>query len=467
LKRLLSAIRGTRPPSVVPGFLRPIDTGALERELNLKEAGAQRGMKELPDTTDNIFDAVEQTITQRVVSEWTWQGDELINNLRAYAARLIGFSVSTERAQLGLAATNALTRLQKASIQAVSELGPLKEDYLAARKELQDFRKKHRLDRPARNPARRWTTFGLLFVLIAVESVLNGLFFATGSVFGIIGGIRTAIGISATNVIIAFLLGLWPARMINRRNIFVRSLGFVLTVAGLVALVSLHAFAAHFRDATAAVGEVRALKTAIDELIKAPWAVADINSAYLFGLGVLFSIGAFWKGYTFDDPYPGYGPVSRRAEHAREAYSDEHHRLFDDLEAEKEDTVKRLREGIDKIPVFPQNADQIRTQRAALLQRFRAYEGSVELAANQLLQVYRDANKTSRTTRPPAHFNNAWKLPHSFLNTRDIIDLTAPTESTPPEEIPAIIVELERHRDAVLSEYMKLITQHPHPTEMQ
>jgi hypothetical protein len=69
-------------------LLRPIDTGALERELNLKEVGSQRGMKELPDTTDDIFDAVEQTIVQRVVSEWTWQGEELINNLRAYAARL-------------------------------------------------------------------------------------------------------------------------------------------------------------------------------------------------------------------------------------------------------------------------------------------------------------------------------------------------------------------------------------------
>jgi hypothetical protein len=88
LNWLASAIRGTRPPSVVAGFLRPIDTGALERELNLKEVGSQRGMKELPDTTDDIFDAVEQTIVQRVVSEWTWQGEELINNLRAYAARL-------------------------------------------------------------------------------------------------------------------------------------------------------------------------------------------------------------------------------------------------------------------------------------------------------------------------------------------------------------------------------------------
>ena len=34
--------------------------------------------------------------------------------------------------------------------------------------------------------------FGLLFVLVALESVLNGFFFAKGSEFGLVGGIGTA-----------------------------------------------------------------------------------------------------------------------------------------------------------------------------------------------------------------------------------------------------------------------------------
>ena len=466
VKKFASAVRGEERSSVVPGFLRPIDTGALERQLKLKELGTQRGEKELPSSGEKILDATEQTIIQRIVSEWTWQGDELINNLRAYADRLIGFSVGSEQAQLGLAAKNAVARLQNASIQATAQLGPLKADYLAARKELDDFRGRQRLDRPARNPARRWTTFGLLFVLIAFESVLNGFFFAKGSAFGLIGGVGTAIGISATNVIFAFLLGLGPARSINRKNILIRAFGFAVTLAGLIALVALHAFAAHFRDATALVGEDRALKKAIEGLMEAPWAIANLNSGYLFGLGLIFGLGAFWKGYTFDDPYPGYGARYRRVENAREAYSDEHKFLFDDLEQEKEDTVRRLREGITRIPLFPQHAAEVRAQRAALIQKFRAYESSVEFAANQLLQIYRGANQSSRTTPTPAHFGETWKLPHSFLNNREIIDLTAEPVTTSPEEIAAITLELNHHRDAVLSEYMKLITQNPHPTEM-
>ena len=88
--------------SVVPGFLRPIDTDALARELELKKSGLERGKKNLPTSDETELDGVEQTITQRIVSEWTYQGDELINNLRAYNVRLVGYSIHTEQAQLGL-----------------------------------------------------------------------------------------------------------------------------------------------------------------------------------------------------------------------------------------------------------------------------------------------------------------------------------------------------------------------------
>jgi hypothetical protein len=128
------AVRGKEQLSVVPGFLRPIDTDALARELELKKSGLERGKKNLPTSDETELDGVEQTITQRIVSEWTYQGDELINNLRAYNVRLVGYSIHTEQAQLGLAAKNAVTRLQNASVQADAYLGPMKNEYLEARK---------------------------------------------------------------------------------------------------------------------------------------------------------------------------------------------------------------------------------------------------------------------------------------------------------------------------------------------
>jgi hypothetical protein len=81
----------------------------------------------LPRTNEAHFDAVEQAVIQRIESEWVYQGGELTNNLRAYADRLLGYSILAEFEKLRLAAGNALTRLRSTSGQALAELGPLRD----------------------------------------------------------------------------------------------------------------------------------------------------------------------------------------------------------------------------------------------------------------------------------------------------------------------------------------------------
>jgi hypothetical protein len=231
-------------------------------------------------------------------------------------------------------------------------------------------------------------------------------------------------------------------------------------------LIALHAFAVHFRDATApGVPERQAIQNAVQSLLDNPWSVHSLSSAYLFALGILFAIGSFWKGYRFDDPYPFYGAKYRRTEALRAAYTDEHHLLFDDLQVVREETVEKVRSGITTIPLFPQKAAQIRTQRAAQLEAFRAYESAVERGANQLLRIYRDVNERSRRTPAPSHFREEWRLPHSFLNSAEGIELTADPQSPEPN-IPTVLEELRRESDALLDQYSELLRQYPHPTEM-
>jgi hypothetical protein len=451
---------------VAPGFLRPIDAKAVAKELRLVEMGRSRAQDELPRTDETVRDGVEQTIIQKIEAEWTWQGDALIKTLRAYADRLVGFSVSGRIAELRLIAHDARSRFLNASVQADGELGSLKEAYIAARDELRRFEARHRLERPARNPKGRWVTFGFLTILIAAESVLNGTFFAQGDEFGLIGGIGTAVGISLVNVMCAFLLGLGPARFINYRGFVVWPLALFVTIAGIGALLGLHTFAAHYRDAVGSAPDGLALSRAVQTLLDEPWAVKTLSSWYLFALGVLFALGSIWKGYRFDDPYPFYGGVWRRAESARVEYSEEHQLLFDDLEEYKNSAVEAIKAGIATLPLFPQRAAQVRAQRIAQVDQFRAYEGSVETTANQLLQIYRDENRKHRKTVPPVHFAEKWKLPHSFLRSGQVLELTAePTTSEP--EIPSALAELQQESNALLAQYAELLLRNPHPTKME
>jgi hypothetical protein len=465
LENLADKIRGKPGISVVPGFLRPINTDAIARDERLDAKAADNGRSDLPDSNARQHDAPEQAVTQKVLSEWGWQGEAFLNELRAYASRLAQYSIHSEHERLVLKAKDALAKLGAVGIRAEAELGHRKRSYLEAYEELTDFRERHRLKRPARDKSRRWTAFGLMVVLVAFESVLNGLFFAKGANHGILGGVGTALGISVVNVLFAFLLGYGPARWINYRNFVVRAFALLLTVAGSVLIVSLHGFAVHFREAMVAVGEDRAFVTAVESLLRTPWRVTDLTSLYLFGLGLLFAFGAFWKGCTFEDPYPGYGPMYRREAAAREDYSEHHADLFDELEDIKDDTVADLDSSIKQIPIFPQLAEKVRSERAALTERFKAYETSVEAAANQLLALYRTANRKARKKPPPAYFDELWKLPHRFVDSTEAMKLV--TDPEPPPLIEPILSEFRALSQQILDEYTKLIQKYPHPTAMQ
>jgi hypothetical protein len=54
------------------------------------------------------------------------QGGELINNLRAYADRLMAYLIDAEFKKLCLAADNAPTKLRSASHRALADVGPLR-----------------------------------------------------------------------------------------------------------------------------------------------------------------------------------------------------------------------------------------------------------------------------------------------------------------------------------------------------
>ncbi|WP_315777823.1 MULTISPECIES: hypothetical protein [unclassified Bradyrhizobium] len=464
-RKLRDAVRGDDGRAKAQGYLKPIDVDEIAREIDLPRLAAERGRQQLPPSDSVTLDAVEQQITQTLESEWAWHGAELINSLRAYAARLIAVSVSTELENLRLAAHNTLAKLHNAHHRAEAELGPLRERFIALRDELKEFRDANLLRRAARPPSNRHTTLGLLVFLVGAEAGLNGFFFAKGATLGLLGGIVMALGISFVNVLTSFSVGLLPMRWINHRNLLIKILGLLITAAAVAALACLHGFAAHYRDATASAGEERAFAVARETLVSSPLTLADLNSFYLFGLGLVLSTMAISKGYTFDDPYPGYGAHSRRAEEARENYSDEHALLFEDLEQIKEKTVAELDEGIRRIPLFPQQAAKVRAQREAELRSFQAYESSIEAATNRLLATYRDANRAARQSPAPAYFSAPWQLPRSFLKDTAVLTEIAEPAST-PADANAALEELRKLSISVIDEYEALIVKYPHPTQM-
>jgi hypothetical protein len=445
---------GSDLPPTPKGFLDPINTQAFARHLNLKTRGHDRGAQGQPSSQAETLDSVEQEIIQGVSGEWTAQYDHLTGMLRGYRDLLAHMKIG-EELQAGRAeAEGARARFLEAQIAVRNELREVREALVGAQSEYEDFRERHGLTRPARRRAGH--TAGLLIFCVAAESILNGFFFMEGSSRGLLGGIGTAVGISLVNILWAFALGLGPARFVHHRRVPVRILAFVLLVVGAAALLGLHLFAAHFRDAFARAGEARAYQVALETLLANPFALADIKSLYLLALGALLGFVASWKGYRHDDPYPGYGPVARRLQSAHAEFDDVHQDLLGDLTDVRDTAEKTLRGAIERITSFVGLAQQMLNGRNAIQQRFTAYESHLEDSANHLLEIYRSANQDARSDPPPAHFRIRWRLPKRAADTADVVTF-GNTDALRLDEGGKAQVELGDRLEQVLRLYREII----------
>ena len=129
---------------------------------------------------------------------------------------------------------------------------------------------------------------GLALILLAVESVLNGQFFATDSEFGLLGGTLTAITVSCGNVLIPMGLAFFGHRGFYHRDKSCRALGLVMIGLFLLWIFGFNHIVAQTRESLlAAAGQDS----------------STMNYVLLFALGFAVAGVSFGKMWSFLDPY--------------------------------------------------------------------------------------------------------------------------------------------------------------------
>jgi hypothetical protein len=165
----------------------------------------------------------------------------------------------TPSLRLPSAATNALSHPLEYSVSKlgrttaahpvarVMTLFNLRRRVLDSGRERDHFRAKHKIVRPARlsTPAKTVLKIGLLAVMLVVEIVVNGVFLSKSNWAGLLGGAVQAVTFAALNILVSFLCGLLLIRLINRREIFLKFLGFISLIAYLTFAVALNLTLSH------------------------------------------------------------------------------------------------------------------------------------------------------------------------------------------------------------------------------
>lgn len=440
--------------------LQPVDVERLIRERRLVERGEADGRSNRPAADATAPSEPELQLVEHVRAERERLANALAGHLRAQNDALAQLDTAMDIAKLRNDTEHTISRLGQSDAAWRSEITRLLRDARGAKEEVDAFRIAHGLQRAARDPGSRFLALSLLALAIAVESALNGIFFAEGSEFGLIGGIGLALGISVVNVVVfGFALGFGPARWQHHRAIALRLVAWASLAAGLVLVFSSNVFIAHYRDAFERFGEGVSLATVWQNLLASPFGLERLQSWLLYFLGLFFAGLGFWKGYGFDDPYPGYGRIARRFHEAEQHYLETRHQRLEEASRLRDDARKALDEAIERLRGAALQREQILGARTRIVQEFKAHERHLEDAANRLLAAYREANRRARTTPPPRYFEALFSFEDRVLERPGLQELSS---LRPPRSDPeSLLAELDRLRGRVLEAYQRIFDQAP------
>ena len=388
-----------------------IDKNATSQRLKLRERGAEQGALEQPPAHLNTLDAVESEIVTDVHETYSRAQTDAANSIRTYDGRLAELVLLQSVSQIGVSAKLAVGDFKLSVANALNRLSNSGDAIASSYSELREFRAEHALRRPAHRATSSAAGLGYILLSWALETALNAVLLRQNDAMGLLGGVVAAAAIGALNVGVAAVVGrlVWPLTQhcANAKRV----LGWVGIALWLGSVAIWNWGAAHYRDA-----KVTGLPNPeVEALAMMTGGLDSIYSWALLIAGAVFAVMAALSGYRMDDPYPGYGRVARRHDERCQIYAEDVESATIQLKEIRDDAIDEavgIRTELDR-----QQAErgQILAARDAFARRFSEFSNQLETIANALLQDYRTANLTARSTASPEGFSNRWTLQKSVL----------------------------------------------------
>ena len=426
-----------------------IDTEGMIKKMRLKELAREQGVRNLPSSDSEVFDAVEQNIVNEIENEAKANFNAYLDHQKTYAERAGDTGIQSLLLRIGTTAGDAITDFERKTHIGTSDLYSRKRDVIESARELEKFRNRHGLERPPRDYGARTFKIGVLILILAVESLLNGVFLSKGSESGLVGGVFQALLIASINVFVGVAVGRLVFPWLVYRNLGVRFVAGAGAAIYLMANAGFNLAIAHYRNAVAG-DPFEASSVAYRSLLANPLGINDLQSWGLFIVGFLFSLIAAYDGFRMNDPYPGYGQRMKQNLEALDEYNALKDELLDDLHKIKKDAEEEMNDLVRSIQSRQSEHDFIVRKSQALKQSMLQHFTHLESAGNTLLSYYRDEDRLHRQTPVPPRFNNArWTFEYPS------VEMTVVVDTNQRELLQRALKEVPRQREELHNGFRK------------
>ena len=430
LKRLFLPKPITSNPEY-PGF-KLLDVGKVAAERRLKHHGNKDGVHNVPATGETKLSIEENQIIGMGIDLLKANRQHYDMEFQSYSARRAALTPEGMLSEAKMKTKALLDDIASLPLLHTADYSMLRKKKESTAKELKIFKIDHGLEgRAASFPDSTTLHFGVMMIIFVIESLVNTNLLAKGNELGLLGGWIDAFVISFLNVVILGSIMCYGVRLLVHYQTRLKAFGIILVITFGMVAIAFNLLVAHYRNALGGDSPELAGSMAWDMLTTAPLDIGDTQSVTLLAIGLSVVGVAALDWLKMDDIYLHYGRITRNQIEALNDYAGFHYMLVNERLVYLQNKANDIISGYITTAANAASEDaKVMARMTVLNSLFDQSVKSIEKDVNQLLQIYRGANKSHRDTEPPAYFEEEWKYEEQ-ISFHQIL---------PPKEMPAINV---------------------------
>jgi len=390
-----------------------IDVQEIKKKLRLKEEGTHRGKDHLPKTNATGFDDVEQQIIAFAHAEVKEATEKVYHHLESLQHRMLNIRSVGHVAKMEQITMAAEGTFSAKGLGRKAELFVTREGVVNIKKNFENFKNQYGLKGDATYPENRFLHISVVLLLVVLETFFNGRFLARGDEGGLLGGVTFAFGFSAINAVLGFLLGYYTLRLSLHPKIAIKIPCIIFSMLLPSCMLGINLLLSWLRTTIASLGNGIVLKEAMKQI---EWrdlilSLRDPESLLLFSAGIVCCIIITIDFWMMDDPFPGFGRISREYKAKIETYADMQSAILGELEEIQARNHKALDEVLDQASDIFAESEKLVESQNRWRRLYAAHLDHLEDVGKQLIGYYRTMNMEARKTEPPpAYFQQNWTL---------------------------------------------------------
>jgi hypothetical protein len=424
IKDVLSSLRTSASPfDEGTGEFLSIDTGVAKENLDLATRAKENGVEGIPTLATSKKDTMAAEIDSYLEQLILVAKDKFIERMHAIDDLSKSQSKGGSIQYITEIFENGKFELKKTARDRYNALFSAKREWVLGEQEYSHFRAENKRIGPARYPQDKVKIFGWIFFITIVEIFTNAYALGDAHPSGPVGVVLEILMFGIANVGVAFLLGCYVWRYFNHVSSGKKAAALILALPMMSFIVFLNFLLAHYRDAIAKLAgsdlgafEIEASMqklgaVATSSLTQNPFLLEDFKSYLLLFVGLLASVFATKKSFELDDPYPGYGKITREQEELATAFNFEQTDAFSEMNDLVDDYSNQIN---TQLSFVKNNEDAIKNRQSdkkLLFDKFNNWLSSTQSVGEALYAFYREENmRVRKSKKEPKCFNIEYKL---------------------------------------------------------